>query len=149
MSTYSFIDTSCSLTGPTGILDLGYGAGVAEEGISFEPSDDINTMLIGADGQGQHSLHANKSGIVTLRYLKVSPVNARLMAMYIAQTSSSALHGQNVIVARHSASGDVHTGLQCAFKRKPNFTYAKDGDIIEWQFDAIQIVSVLGRYPQA
>ncbi len=32
--TYSFIDVSASLTGPTGSIDLGYGSANSEEGIT-------------------------------------------------------------------------------------------------------------------
>lgn len=146
MSTYSFIDVTASLTGPTGTINLGYGSGNAEEGISIDMAGDKNTMMIGADGKGMHSLHADRSGSVTLRYLKTSPINSRLMAMYDAQTLSSSLHGQNLITVGHSISGDITTAQQCAFKKKPNLAYKKDGDIVEWVFDAIEIDSVLGTY---
>ncbi|CAK8737989.1 hypothetical protein SODG_007528 [Sodalis praecaptivus] len=33
MATYSFMDVSASMTGPTGVIDLGYGSANAEEGI--------------------------------------------------------------------------------------------------------------------
>lgn len=146
MGTYSFIDVTASLAGPTGTINLGYGSGNAEEGISIDMAGDKNTMTIGADGKGMHSLHADRSGTVTLRYLKTAPVNARLMAMYDAQTISSALHGQNFITVGHTVSGDITTAQQCAFKKKPNLAYKKDGDIVEWVFDAIEIDSVLGTY---
>ena len=146
MSTYSFIDVTASLTGPTGTINLGYGSGNAEEGISIDMAGDKNTMMIGADGKGMHSLHADRSGTVTLRYLKTSPINARLMAMYAAQTLSSSLHGQNLITVGHSISGDITTAQQCAFKKKPNLAYKKDGDIVEWVFDAIEIDTILGQY---
>ena len=44
MSTYSFMDTQCSLTSDDGVVDLGYGAAVAEEGITFAMAGDKNTM---------------------------------------------------------------------------------------------------------
>lgn len=146
MSTYSFLDIQSTLVGPTGVLDLGSGASVADEGISIEPAGDKNTMLIGADGEGMHSLHADKSGTVTVRLLKTSPTNAKLMAMYDMQTASSALHGQNLITVTNPVSGDVTTARSCAFKKKPPMKYAKDGDIIEWTFDAIKIDTILGEY---
>ncbi len=34
-----------------------------------------NTMTIGADGEVMHSLHADKSGTVTVNLLKTSPTN--------------------------------------------------------------------------
>ena len=145
-ATYSFNDVAATLVGPTGTANLGYGASVAEEGIKIGASGDKNTMRIGADGSGMHSLHADKSGVVTVRLLKVSPANAILQAMYDAQSASSTLWGQNVIVVRQLVSGDITTATRCAFKKKPDVDYAKDGDIVEWAFDAIHIDSVLGTY---
>ncbi|MDI2595023.1 DUF3277 family protein [Pseudomonas sp. 681] len=105
-----------------------------------------NTMLTGADGEGMHSLHAGKSGTVTLRYLKTSPTNAKLMALYDAQGLSSSLWGQNVISVTNSASGDATGCRSCAFKKAPDLSYKKDGDIVEWVFDAIKIDTILGTY---
>jgi hypothetical protein len=144
--TYSFKDVSASLTGPTGTLDLGYGSSNSDEGISVDIAGDKNTMMIGADGNGLHTLHADMSGSIIVRYLKVSPLNAALMAMYDAQAVSASLWGANVIVVRQTASGDVTVATACAFKRKPNLNYKKDGDVIEWTFESVKIASVLGTY---
>lgn len=146
MATYSFLDVSATLVGAGGFIDLGNGAATAEEGISIDMAGDKNTMMIGADGEGMHSLHADKSGQVTVRLLKTSPQNAKLMAMYVAQTSASNLHGQNVISITNSKSGDVTVCREAAFKKKPNIAYAKDGGIQEWVFDCIKIDSVLGVF---
>jgi len=145
-ATYSFNDVVATLAGPTGSANLGYGASVADEGIKVAAAGDKNTMRIGADGGGMHSLHADKSGVVTVRLLKVSPMNAVLQAMYDAQAATSTLWGQNTIVVRQTASGDITTAVRCAFKKKPDLDYAKDGDIVEWGFDAIHIDTVLGVY---
>lgn len=146
MATYSFQDISATLAGPTGVIDLGYGAAVADEGISIEMAGDKNTMMIGADGEGMHSLHADKSGTVTVRLLKTSPQNAKLMAMYDAQSLATATWGQNVIVVNNAQIGEVTTARSCAFKKKPSLTYKKDGDLVEWVFDSIKIDSILGTY---
>lgn len=146
MTTYAFQDVTATLAGPTGVVDLGYGAAVSEEGISIDMAGDKNTMMIGADGEGMHSLHADKSGQVTVRLLKTSPTNAKLQAMYDAQSLSAALWGQNVIVIRQTASGDTTTARSCAFKKKPALNYKKDGDIVEWVFDSIKIDTLLGTY---
>lgn len=145
-STYSFNDVSATITGPGGSFDLGYGAAVAEEGISIDMAGDKNTMMIGADGAGMHSLHADKSGTVTVRLIKTSDVNSQLQALYDAQALSGTLWGQNVIVVRNNRSGDVTTAQPCAFKRKPALNYRKDGDFLEWVFEAIAIDTVLGTY---
>jgi hypothetical protein len=146
MSTYSFQDIAATLVGPTGIINLGYGAAVGDEGISIEMAGDKNTMTIGADGEGMHSLHADKSGTVTVSLLQTSPVNAKLQVMYDAQTLSSTLHGQNLITVRNPASGDLTTARSCAFKKKPSLKYGKDGAMVQWAFDCLKIDTILGIY---
>lgn len=146
MATYSFVDVQASLVGPTGVCSFGYGAAVADEGITIDMAGDKNTMMIGADGEGMHSLHADKSGSVTVRLLKTSPQNAILQAMYDAQTLSSTLHGSNIITITNSSSGDITVCRSCAFKKKPQLNYKKDADLVEWTFDAIKIDTILGTF---
>lgn len=145
MQTYSFLDVACSLAGPGVLTSLGNGAAVAEEGITIAAAGDKNTMTIGADGAGIHSLHADKSGQVTVRLLKNSPQNPILSAAYAFQTSSGSAHGQNTIVVQDKSRGDTVTCTQCAFKKAPDLQYAKEADIIEWVFDAVKIERTLGN----
>ena len=146
MAVYSFQDVQATLVSPTGVVDLGYGNAMTDESISIEMAGDKNTMIVGADGEGMHSLHADKSGVITVRLLKTSPTNAKLHAIYDAQTLTSVLHGQNTIVIRNSAAGDTTTARDCAFKRKPALSYRKDGDFVEWTWDSVKIDTVLGTY---
>lgn len=146
MAAYSFLDVNATLVGAGAVIDLGAGSANAEEGISTSMVDDKNTMTIGADGEGMHSLHAGKSGTVTVRLLKTSPQNAKLMALYDAQSLSSSLWGMNVITITNSASGDAIGCRSCAFKKRPDLNYKKDGDIVEWVFDSVKIDAILGTY---
>lgn len=143
-TTYSFLDVQASLVGPGVALSLGAGAGIAEEGITVDAAEDINTMTIGADGAGMHSLHANKSGSIAIRTLKTSPINALLQAAYNIQTSSSALHGKNIFELTSFVTGDSVSAQQVAFKKNTGLTWAKDAGMNEWVFDAVQIDRVLG-----
>lgn len=145
MKTYSFINTQCSLVGPGAALNLGYGAGIAEEGITIEPAGDVNAMVIGADGQGFHNLHADKSGRVTIRVLKTSPVNGLLSAALAFQRTSAANWGQNTITTVNTALNDTITAQSVAFSKVPMIEYAKDGRFNEWTFDAIDIDFGLGK----
>jgi len=144
--TYSFQDVQATLVGPGAIINLGAGAAVAKEGITLAAAGDRNTMTVGADGEGMHSLHADKSGTVTVRLLKTSPTNAKLSAAYNVQTQDSSLHGQNIITVSNPRVGDLATARQVAFKRKPDLTYAEDADIVEWVFDAVKIDEVRGVF---
>jgi hypothetical protein len=141
---YSFLNIGCTLAGPGGILNLASGASVAEEGITIEAATDKNVMTIGADGNGQHSLVADDSATITVRLLKTSPLNQALMLMYDLQTSSSSLWGQNIITVIDSARNDFTVSQQCAFKKKPTITYAKEAGMMEWTFDVIKASSILG-----
>lgn len=146
MSTYSFLDFTATLAGITGLVDLSYGAAHTEEGADVKMAGDKNTMTIGADGEGMHSLHADKSGQITFRLLQTSPVNAKLQAMYDAQSLSATLWGKNVIVIRQTAAGDIVTARDCAFKKLGDLPYKKVGQFLEWAFDCIKIDRVLGTY---
>jgi hypothetical protein len=144
VGTYSFMDVQASIVGPGGSFNLGYGSANSEEGISVAMTEDKNTMTIGADGAVMHSLHAGNGGTVTLRYLKTSPTNQMLAAMYDLQRTSSALWGQNTIVVADPARGDMISCTQVAFQRWPNVNYAKDGGVQEWAFQVGAVNGVLG-----
>lgn len=143
--TYSFLDVQATITGPGGIIPLGNGSGAAEEGITVEPSEDTDTMLIGADGKVVHSLHASKAGRVIIRLLKTSPVNGQLQTLYNFQRLSSANHGRNILAITDIARGDVYLCQDAAFARMPNNAYSKEAGIIEWHFNASKIDPILGQ----
>lgn len=143
-TTYSFLDVNASIVGPGGAFSIGNGAGVSEEGISIDATEDIGSMQIGADGTGMHNLHADKSGKVTVRLLKTSPTNQLLSALFAFQTASSAAYGQNTIVIVDKSRGDVITCSQAGFTKAPPLAYAKDGAPVEWVFNAIRIERTLG-----
>lgn len=146
MATYSFQDVQANIVGPGAAFAIGAGAAVTDEGITIEPTGDKNTMTVGADGETQHALHADKSGTVTVRLLKTSPTNAKLQVAYDAQTLSSALHGKNIITVTNSASGDVTTCRDVAFARKARLVYDKAGQMMEWVFHSGKIDTILGTY---
>ncbi|MEA1228766.1 DUF3277 family protein [Acinetobacter sp. IRS14] len=146
MSTYSFMDTHCTLTSADAVIDVGYGAGVSEEGITIAMGGDKNSMTIGSDGEGMHSLHADNSGQVTISLLKTSPTNAKLMNLYNLQKVNTKKWGKNTITLNHEGSGDNATATKCAFKKVPDLKKAKDGGTVEWVFDSIKIEEQLGTY---
>jgi len=145
MATYSFLDNMVAISGPFGNFNLG-GPGVAnsEGGISITMTEDKNTMTIGAGGEGMHSLHAGKSGTITVRMLKTAPANSLLSQMYAAQTGTAANHGRNTISIRDLARGDVITAQEVAFSKFADVTYAKEGGEMVWTFHSVKIDFVLG-----
>jgi hypothetical protein len=144
MGVYSFQDVACAINGPGGSFSLS-GSGVAEEGISIAMTDDKGSMMVGADGEIMHSLHAGKSGTVTVRLLKTSPANQLLAQMYNTQTTSSAYHGRNTISVRDPIRGDSITARECGFRKLPDIGYNKDGATQEWVFLAGKIDTILGN----
>lgn len=135
MATYSFLATVFSLIGPGGVVDLSAGAGIAEEGISFEPRSEINDMTIGAGGEVMHSLGADKSRVCKVVLLKTSAVNQQLQTMYNLQTATPSLHGNNIISGGNSLTKDSITCQNVAFKKGVPNGYATKGGTMEWLFD--------------
>lgn len=144
MSTYSFLDCQASINGPGGTFSLGSGSGASEEGITVSMVEDKNTLTTGADGAAMNSLHAANAGTITVRLLKTSPTNQKLMALYNSQKQSSATWGQNQIMVSDIIRGDVVSARTVAFKKVPDLTYAKDGGHNEWAFDCGHIDDLLG-----
>ena len=128
------------------MVDLGYGAAVAKEGITVALTNARNTMTVGADGEGMHSLKADKSGTVTVRVLQTSSVNAKLQALYNAQALSSSLWGNNVITIRNKANSETTVCRSCAFQKQGDITYSEEGQMREWIFDCVKIDTVTGEY---
>lgn len=147
MYTYSFLDVSATIAGPTGVATIGQGsANAKEEGISVEYANPRNAMTVGADGEGMHTLKADKSGTVTIRLLYTSPVNATLMAMANAQFLSSSAHGNNVITIRNKGNEDVIVCRNVAFTNIPNRSFGEDVGLMEWVFHALKIDNLTGTY---
>lgn len=134
MGVYSFPNIQASLVGPGGNLNIGYGAGTAEEGITVSMVEEKSDTKVGAGGELMQSLRASKLGHITVRLLKTSPVNASLSAMYNAQSVNAGLWGQNVIRISDIQRGDNILGTQMAFVKQPDVVYAKDGNMMEWSF---------------
>ncbi len=135
-STYSFLDVHAAIVGPGAAFSLGAGSGNAEEGITITPSEEIDNMMIGADGSAMHSLRADKSGKIKISLLKTSPTNALLSAAMAFQRTSGANHGQNTLTIVNIATGDTITCQQVAFAKVPDLKYSKDGGMNEWDFNA-------------
>ena len=145
MPTYSFLDNLVAISGPNGNFNLGGpGSGNSEGGISIVMTEDKNTMTIGAGGEGMHSLHAGRSATVTTRFLKTSPQNALLSAMYAADTADGSTHGRNTISIRDIARGDTIVCQEVAYAKFADITYAKDGGEMVWTFHCVKVDFFLG-----
>lgn len=144
VNTYSFADVNCTLVGPNGVVTLGAGAGVAEEGITFEPTEDVDDLKTGADGTPMHTLRAGRPARATVRLLKTSPTNGILSQMFAQQTSTGTLHGKNTITVTDPNLGDLCAGLFTAFARHAPVTWAKDANFNEWTFNVGYYAPSLG-----
>ena len=135
MATYSFMDVTASLVGPTGEIDFGYGSANADEGIVVSMGESKHTMTVGLDG-----------GTIAVSLLKTSPVNRKLSLMYNAQSLSTAAWGKNVIVIRNKASGETVTARSVAFSKQPDVSNAKDVGVVKWEFNCGKIDQLLGEF---
>lgn len=145
MAAYSFLDIKGAIAGPGGTIQIGMGSGAADEGITFERTEDRNTMQTGADGEVMHSLHASDSATVRVRLLKTSTTNGKLNEMFKSQRRSSSQWGRNVISIQDYVRGDRVTASEVAFTGEPALSYGKTGNVNEWTFHAGHLVEVLDQ----
>lgn len=141
---YSFEDVAATLVGPGVSASLGAGSANAQEGISVEFIEPKDALLMGADGQGVHSLRASQAARITVRLLKTSPVNSILQTAYDHQRSSSLFWGQNVLTVTNAVTGDDYPCSGVAFEQFPSITWAQDANVNEWRFMAIEADPILG-----
>jgi hypothetical protein len=143
MSAYSFLNVAAAIAGPGLVAQIGSSAGAAKEGISTGFDEDKTTITTGADGSIMTSLRATMTGRITVRLLKVSPINAILSQAYNFQRVNVLNWGQNSITVTDTARGDVVTGRQMAFIKFPDNGWAEDGNTLDWVFQGI-INEILG-----
>lgn len=142
--TYSFANVNGSIVGPNGAFSFGFGAGIADGGISAEMSEVKGSAKPGADGRAMISLYSQKLGKIVVRVQKTSPLNAFLSAIYAADTSDASQFGQNTIVVSDAGLLDVISGQSCFIEKLPTQTYGKDGAENEWTFVVGQLDMLLG-----
>jgi hypothetical protein len=81
---------------------------------------------------------------VNIRLQKISPVNQQLVQLIRTQRSSSAYWGQTTIAIRDMARGDVYNLAGCAWIRFPVNSYAKIGNVLDYELHVAQIDPNLG-----
>lgn len=79
-------------------------------------------------------------------FLNRSPKNKQLSLMYNAQSLSSALWGNNVLVIRNKVSGDIISCRSVAFQKQPDYNNPKVAGTVAWVFDCGKIDEILGEY---
>jgi hypothetical protein len=144
--TYAFVDVVATISGPgaSGFTISGPDTAAAEEAITITWGEEMDSQSIGADGSVMNSLHAAMAGTVNIRLQKISPVNAALAQLIRYQRASSALWGQNTITIRDMARGDVYNLTGCAWVRFPVNSYAKVGNVLDYELHVAQIDPNLG-----
>jgi len=140
---YGFQSVSANIAGAGGNIDIAYGSGAAEEGITIEPFADQSTVEIGADGFMAHSLSASTAHTITARFSKVAPANRILQIMANLQQVNPALNGKNIITLRETLNGNVILCEFVAFTKWSALNYAKDAGMNEWQFVAARVQRII------
>jgi hypothetical protein len=141
---YSFLDVQASISGPGGNFNIKNG-GVSDESIRIAMVADKNTMVIGANGDGMHSLKASTASRITISLLKTGTGNAQMNQLYSYQQASSAFWGQNILTITNPVSGDSIVASAGSFKKQADVAYSADAGMMVWEFDFISTMEVLGN----
>jgi hypothetical protein len=145
---YTFLDVNASIQGPGGNFSLS-SAGLSDEGLTLSQASDKNTMMVGAAGDGMHSLRASTAARVTVSLLKTGTGNAQMNALYRHQSVSSAYWGQNTITITNAVTGDSIVLTGCAFVKQTDLGYKAEGGLNVWAFDCIASEQILGNNYQS
>jgi hypothetical protein len=122
----------------------GIETAAAEEGITITWGEELNTQTIGADGSVMNSMHSARAGTCTIRLMKTSPINHLLQQLIKYQHQSSLLWGRNTIRVEDPVRGDQYVLAGCAWVRFPTNTYAKVGNVLEYEMHVALIDGTLG-----
>lgn len=141
---YGFQGISANLVGPGGNVDLAFGSGAAEDGLTFEPYSDQSTVEVGADGFVAHSLSASTAHTITARFSKVGPASKILQIMANLQQVNPSLNGTNVLTLRDIYNGDTILCEFVAFTKWSPLNYAMQAGKNEWTFVAARVQRLLG-----
>lgn len=141
--TYSFESVTAAIVGPNGAFSIGYGAAVDEGGISVEMAEDKGSLVVGSDGEAMHVLNAGRSGRITVRFLKTSPTNGLMQALYDLDTNDPSSYGQNTITITDTSRTELVIAQQCGQVRFPGVVYGKQGAPLEWSFNCAKIHHLL------
>ena len=143
---YSFLNFEGTVNDQAGggSCNIGAGAGIAPEGVSFAYDDAKVTKTIGADGTPMFSLHATKGGKATVRFLKTSPNNAIMNEIFRFGIASSANIGQILITGGDPTRGDSVTAQQCAIMKQTDLVYNVEGPAMEWTLEVGILDIILG-----
>ncbi|WP_211843941.1 phage protein [Raoultella ornithinolytica] len=90
-----------------------------------------------------HSLHAGKSGIITVTLLK-TPVNKKLSLMY-KHRASPQLPGETTLLSCAISIRRHLNRTSCAFQKQPDHANARC-NTVSWVFDAGKIDQLLGSF---
>ena len=140
---YGFQGISANLVGPGGNVDLAFGSGAAEDGLTFEPLADQSTVEVGADGFVAHSLSASTAHTITARYSKVGPASSILQIMANIQQVNPSLNGTNVLTLRNVYGSDFILCEFVAFTKWTPLNYAMQAGKNEWTFVAARVQRLL------
>lgn len=141
MAAYSPLDVHATILGPGGVISLGWGSGLAQDGITISQSEPTNSMQTGLDGSVCHNKSESSAGTITFSFLGVSKAQSQLLKMYNLQVRvpGSLMHGKNTIVITNNATGEQIKATECAFQNISATGFKKEIDNATWTFDCGQI----------
>lgn len=146
-ATYSFKDTSGSLTNPV----LGGSAIVfaGEQGMGqfvVSMHTERTTHDVAADGTVMPSYIAGDNGAMTIEIQQTSALHAALLTLYnILKTAAD--HGDVTnwastnVSLRNVVDGSQHLLTGVSFSKIPDKTYASQGGKLSWQLMAANVVN--------
>lgn len=100
--------------------------------ITIEPTSDLATAKVGADGGSVLSVTADQTATVTIRLLQNSPMN-RFLENKVKRMRSAALTGREFAIGfTDLSSGETGGCTQASVMREPTITRGVNSNNLEW-----------------
>ncbi len=125
-SVYSSLHVQATLNGLSvqGLWD-------GDDAISIAPGVDRGTLLVGAQGDGLFSIHADRSATISIKLQHTSPTHRLLTQLDIAQQAGQGVIGFPFDLI-DTASGEGGSSDRVFIRQAPTVAHGKAAAMREW-----------------
>jgi hypothetical protein len=143
-ATYSFKDTSGSLTNPVLLSPIVFAGEIGMGQFTITMHTERTTLDTAADGTVMPSYIAGDSGDVTIEIQQTSQLHQELLSLYnllkiAADSGNVSSWAASQLTLRNLVDGSQHILSGVSFSKIPPKTYASQGGKINWQLMACDI----------
>lgn len=138
--TYSFEDTTVTISHPNVGNYSAYGTGIGQVSINYDGN--VTSHSVAADLAVVVSKFAVKNGSIEFQILQSSDFNTWLKRWAkILERSSASVFADTTITITNRSTGDSYVATGCSHQQMPSETFASEAQTITWTIMAANITN--------